>query len=73
MLKNKKMNIWFLLHVLFFIIITSGVFWINWYYLLVIFIILRIQDLIWGGCILTKLEYGSFDRRFTKEHLFTCY
>lgn len=68
MQKGKKLSIWFVLHVLFFIFVIFGVFWIKWYYLFLIFLILRIQDFILGGCFLTKLEYGSFDRRFIKEH-----
>lgn len=61
-------KIWGISHILFFILVISGIFWIKWYYLLLIFILLRLQDLIWGGCVLTKLEYGSFSRRFIAEH-----
>ncbi len=68
MLKHKQLNIYFILHILFFVVIISGIFWIKWRYLFIIFLLLRIQDLIWGGCFLTKLQYGSFDRRFIAEH-----
>lgn len=61
-------KIWGILHILFFVIVISGIFWIKWYFLFLIFLLLRIQDLVWGGCFLTKLQYGSFDRRFIAEH-----
>ncbi len=65
---KQKLNIWFVLHVLFFVVVISSIFWLPWYVLLFIFLILRIQDVILGGCILTKLEYGSYDRRFDAEN-----
>ncbi len=62
------LNIWFILHILFFVIVIGSIFWIPWYIILAIFLLLRLQDIILGGCILTKLEYGSYDRRFDVEN-----
>ena len=64
---RQTLNIWFVLHVLFFVIVISSIFWLPWYALFVIFLLLRLQDLVLGGCVLTKLEYGSYDRRFDVE------
>lgn len=66
---QSRLNIWFFLHVLFFVFAITSVFWLPWYYLALIFILLRIQDLIFGGCIFTKMEYGSWERRWTAEHI----
>ena len=52
------------LHILWFLFFISGIFWIKWYYLLVIVLALRIQDLLIGGCILTKWQHGSYERRW---------
>lgn len=62
---------WAGIHILFTAFVVSSVLWIQWYVLLLIFVVLRIQDAILGGCILTRLEYGSYERRFfaTKKHL----
>jgi hypothetical protein len=66
---HKKPNVWFILHVLFFIFAISSVFWLQWYWLALIFLFLRLQDVLFGGCILTRLEYGSWERRFTEDNI----
>ncbi len=66
---QKKPNIWFILHALFFVFAVTSVFWLPWYWLAVIFLLLRFQDFIFGGCFLTKLEYGSWNRRYTEENM----
>lgn len=59
----------FALHVLFFIFFTTSVFWLSWQWVLLIFILLRLQDFLVGGCILTYLEFGTFKRQWIKSHL----
>ncbi len=61
-------SIWFWLHVLFFVLVVVLIFFVDWYYILAIFLALRLQDLILGGCILTKLEFGSYERRFDRHY-----
>lgn len=65
----KKYNIWFALHALFFAFAISAVVWMPWYWLAAMFLILRLQDLLFGGCVLTWLEYGSWERRYTEERV----
>jgi hypothetical protein len=67
-LKRKVKNVWFLIHAGFFVLMISGIFWMNWFGMLAIFLALRVQDFVLGGCVLTKLEHGSYERRFTKIH-----
>lgn len=43
----------------------SSIFWLPWYYILLIFALLRVQDYFLGGCILTWLEYGDIERQWT--------
>ena len=57
-----------ILHELFFIIMISSVFWLPWYYIFLIFILLRLQDYLLGGCILTWVEFGEFKRQWVAYH-----
>jgi len=54
------------LHTLFFIFVVSAIFWIPWWGLLIIFTSLRLQDLFLGGCILTKWQYGTYEKRWVE-------
>lgn len=54
----------FVFHWLFFVTMVSSMFWLAWYYIFLIFLLLRIQDYFFGGCILTWVEYGDFKRRW---------
>ncbi len=66
---KRLLNPWFLLHVLVHVVAVTSIFWLEWYWLAIVFIALRIQDAIFGGCILTYLEYGSWERRWTDENI----
>ncbi len=64
-MKNKSIAILAdITHWLFFILMISSVFWLEWYYILLVFMLLRIQDLVLGGCILTYFQYGTFKRQW---------
>ena len=39
-------------------------FWLPWYYIFLIFALLRLQDYFLGGCILTWVEFGDFKRQW---------
>lgn len=61
------------LHPLFFVVVISGIFWMQWLSMAIIFATLRLQDKLLGGCILTKLEFGSYkdnwSERYWKKYL----
>ena len=63
---RKKLG--FILHVVFFVVMISSIFWLRWYWVLLIFTLLRIQDFIFGGCILTRLEFWDLKRQWVKYH-----
>jgi hypothetical protein len=52
------------LHWLFFLVMISSIFWLPWYYIFLIFAVLRLQDYFLGGCILTWLEFGDVKRQW---------
>jgi hypothetical protein len=58
----------FVLHVVFFVVMISSIFRLHWYRVLLVFALLRIQDFIFGGCILTRLEFWDFRRQWIKYH-----
>lgn len=62
--KTKIAKIAHILHWLFFLTMMTSVFWLEWYYVAIIFLLLRIQDFFWGGRVLTYLQYGSFKRQW---------
>lgn len=53
-----------ILHWLFFVMMISSVFYLPWYYIFLIFSLLRLQDYFLGGCILTWLEFGDIKRQW---------
>lgn len=63
-MKINKAEIARFLHWLFFLTMISVIFWMKWYYIALIFVLLRIQDVVLGGCILTYFQYGSFKRQW---------
>lgn len=66
---HKRFNVWFVIHAAVHILAITSIFWLPWYWLALIFVLLRVQDAIFGGCVLTYLEYGSWDRRWTNENI----
>lgn len=57
-------------HILIFIIMFFSPLYLPWYVVLAIFCIFRIQDKVFGGCLLTYMEFGNFDREWTDYYLF---
>lgn len=47
----------------------SGIFWMKWYWIALLFFILRLQDKLLGGCVLTKWQFGTYNRKWTEYYL----
>lgn len=66
---RSRFNIWFVIHALLHVLLIPAIFLIPWYWLALIFVLLRVQDALFGGCILNYFEYGTTRVRWTEQNL----
>lgn len=58
-----------LIHLVIIICVYLSPLFIPWQYVLIIFILYRLQLYIWGGCILSNLQFGKKDEGFYFHYL----